>query len=100
MRLQIKMNSSNKLSDSEMVKLIRSQSKAGAESLYDQYAAVLNLVILRIVCQKHDADIIMEKTFVQIWTTIDLFNEQEKTILGWMLTIAKTAASGEQSPKL
>jgi len=82
-----------------MVKLVRSQSKAGAEALYDQYSPVLFLAIIRI-CQKATAEIILEKTFVQIWNTIDLFDEQEKPLLAWILSIAKTAARESESLKL
>lgn len=83
-----------------MVKLIRSQSKEGAEALYDQYAPVLFLATIRIVCQKDAAEKILGKSFVQIWTTIGLFNEQEKPLLAWMLAIVKATASAKQEPEV
>ena len=96
----LKMKTCTKFSDAEMVKLIQSQSKAGAEALYDQYKPVLFLTIIRIVCRKDAAEIILEKSFVQIRATIALFDEQEKPLLTWMLNIAKKAAQESKNLKL
>jgi len=73
----------------ELINRIRNKDKIGAEALYDQYSPVLMLIIFRITNDKNTTDVILEKTIVQIWQTIDLYNEQEKSLLSWMAAIAR-----------
>ena len=80
------------LNDSELLLLIRSRSRAGAEALYDQYAKVLSLAIYRIVQQKDLTDIILEKAICKIWDNAAQYNEQEQLLLTWMLAITKRLA--------
>lgn len=80
------------LSPAELLLLIRSKTRAGAEALYDQYSAVLGLAIFRIVQERVLSDPLLEKTILQIWDTADQYNEQQSPLLTWMLAIAKSLA--------
>jgi hypothetical protein len=80
------------LNNYELLQLLRSHSSIGAEALYDQYAKILGLAIFRIVGQKELTHLILEKTICKIWDTAVLYNEQETSLLNWMLTTAKTLA--------
>ncbi|RKR83719.1 hypothetical protein BDD43_3933 [Mucilaginibacter gracilis] len=80
------------LNNFELLQLLRSRSITGAEALYDQYAPILGLAIFRIVGQKELTHIILEKTICKIWDTVVLYNEQETSLLNWMLNTAKTLA--------
>ena len=80
------------LDQSELLQLIRSRSRVGAEVLYDQYAKVLSLAIFHIVKQNVLTNMVLEKAICQIWDTADQYNEQELPFLPWMLGIARTLA--------
>lgn len=84
------------LNSNELLLLIRTKTRPGAEALYDQYARVLGLTIFRIVQRKEITDMLLEKTIHQIWDTIDQYNEQELPMLTWMLAIAKGIANAYQ----
>jgi DNA-directed RNA polymerase specialized sigma24 family protein len=81
------------LNPTELLPLIRSKVRQGAEVLYDQYAAVLSLAIFRIVKEKKLTDELLKKTICKIWDTADQYNERETSLLTWMLAIAKGFAN-------
>jgi DNA-directed RNA polymerase specialized sigma24 family protein len=80
------------LSTVELVQQMQAKSRRGAEALYDEYAKVLGLVIFRILCDRHQTDLILEKTIHHIWNSADQYNEQQAPLLAWMLGIAKNLA--------
>jgi DNA-directed RNA polymerase specialized sigma24 family protein len=81
-----------RLPDAELVQMIRSRSRKGAEALYDGYANVLLLVIIRVYPQKEIAENVLEDTFVKIWNSVDLYSMQDGSFLSWMIAIAKKTA--------
>jgi DNA-directed RNA polymerase specialized sigma24 family protein len=85
--------------ETELLKLIRSKDRCGAEALYDGYSKVLALAIFRIARNKTQTDDLLEKTFVRIWRDIDLYNEHVERFLPWMLTVARTLASEIAEPQ-
>jgi RNA polymerase sigma-70 factor (ECF subfamily) len=87
------MNNNIIVPDAELVYLIKMNQPAGAEALFDQYAKILALAIYHIVKNKQRTDTILEKAFVRIWQKIDQYNEQEKSLLSWFLSIARELAN-------
>lgn len=79
--------------EEEVLQLIRTRNRAGAEALYDQYTAVLRLAIFRITKDKDLTDILFEKALCKIWDTFDLYDEQKQALLTWMLSVTKNLAN-------
>jgi hypothetical protein len=86
--------------EGELVNLIKLRKHIGAEALFDTYAKILSLTIFRIVQDKKKTNDLLEKAFVRIWQTIDLCNEQEKTLVSWLLSVAKELASELQASEV
>ncbi|MCO5937439.1 hypothetical protein NAF17_17965 [Mucilaginibacter sp. RB4R14] len=78
-----------KVDDAELVRLISLKSRAGAEVLYDRYAMVLLLVIIRIVPEKKEAEAVLEQTFIKVWNSFDVYIRQNGKLLPWMIVIAR-----------
>ena len=78
--------------DAELVRLISLKSKAGAEVLYDRYAMVLLLVIIRIIPGKKEAEAVLEQTFIKVWNSFDHYIQQHGKLLPWMIVIARNLA--------
>lgn len=80
------------LTDAEVVRLVRLKGRAGAEALYDRYAIALLVAIIRIVPQKEMAEDTLEKTFIKIWNTFDLYSPKNQKLFTWMIRIARDKA--------
>jgi DNA-directed RNA polymerase specialized sigma24 family protein len=80
------------LDDAELIRLITIKSKVGAEAVYDKYAMVLLLVIIRIVPEKKEAEDILKQTYIKVWNSFDLYIEQKGKLLPWMIAIARNLA--------
>jgi DNA-directed RNA polymerase specialized sigma24 family protein len=78
--------------DAELLRLIRSQKKEGAEALYDQYARVLGLAIFRIIQNRRQTENLLEEALVFIWNKTAQYTEQDKPLLTWTLEITKGIA--------
>jgi DNA-directed RNA polymerase specialized sigma24 family protein len=80
------------LADSELAQMICLKSQAGAEVLYDRYAAALMLCIIRIVPQKETAENVLQQTFMEAWNNFESHSSDTETILAWMMRIARNRA--------
>lgn len=80
------------LTDTDIVRLVRSKNRAGAEALYDRYAIALLIAIIRIVPQKDTAEDILEQTFIKIWNSFDLYSPKKEKLFTWMVMIARSQA--------
>lgn len=80
------------LSNKNLLQSIRAKSRVGAEALYDQYAKVLGLAIFHIVHDRDLTNTLLEQTIHEIWDEAALYNEQQVSLLPWMLRIAKKIA--------
>ena len=86
--------------DAELVRLISLKSRAGAEVLYDRYAMVLLLVIIRIVPGKKEAEGVLEQTYIKVWNSFDLYIQQNEKLLPWMIVIARNLAKDAVKGKI
>jgi RNA polymerase sigma factor (sigma-70 family) len=68
---------------------LKSRSEAAFAILYDQYAAVLWSVALKIVKNEAAAEEILQDTFVNIWRFIEQYDPGKGTLLTWMLNITR-----------
>jgi RNA polymerase sigma factor (sigma-70 family) len=68
---------------------LKSRSEAAFAVLYDQYAAVLWSVALKIVKNEAVAAEILQDTFVNVWRFIEQYDSGKGTLLTWMLNITR-----------
>ena len=83
-------------SESELISLILANNKAAFDHLYTRYAAALRYCITYFIADDHAAEHILHDSFVNIWTTIRLYNPDKSSFYTWIHTIAKNNAINSQ----
>jgi RNA polymerase sigma factor (sigma-70 family) len=78
-----------RLSEKNLITVIQTRTRTGAETLYDQYSASLFKIIYCYVKDQQIAEDLLEQTFIQIWNTVDQYKEQLGGLHAWMLSIAR-----------
>lgn len=81
-----------KIAEDELLKLLQEKNEAGFSYLYDNYAAALNGIILRIVQDPDRASDVLQDSFIKIWKNIDSYQTGKGTLFTWMLNIVRNAA--------
>ena len=79
----------NRLKDEELICLIQSKSRKGAEALYNAYAHFIMLVVIRNIRCSDDANEIIRQVFLEVWNNINDFPAGEKKMSAWVKEIAK-----------
>ena len=80
------------LSESKLIQAITNHDPAAATALYDQYAPTLYKVICCSARSCEHAEEVLAKTFATVWNNFDDFHRQEKSLLLWMVGIARRYA--------
>ncbi len=75
--------------EDELVNGLTSRSEAVMTALYDQYAAVLYGILLRIVKDEAVAQDVLQDAFVKIWRNGARYDASKGTLFTWMLNIAR-----------
>ena len=86
------MSSSPTINDSEE-KLVAAIKKGSIEAfgmLYDKYAPALFGILTRIIEDDELAETALQKCFIQIWHSKNLYNPSCERLFTWMLKIART----------
>jgi DNA-directed RNA polymerase specialized sigma24 family protein len=81
-----------KIADTELIQLVRSKKRAGAEALYDLYCRALFLAIIRIIPEKQAAEDVLVQTYLKAWNSIVRYDSRKGSVLSWMLVIARDLA--------
>jgi RNA polymerase sigma-70 factor (ECF subfamily) len=82
-----------KISESELVRLIKQRDKSAFSELYDNYSAALYGVILRILNNDEEtAQDILQDSFVKIWKSFDSYDSSKGTLFTWILNIARNTS--------
>ncbi|MFD2288763.1 hypothetical protein GJU39_05610 [Pedobacter petrophilus] len=77
------------LSDQEIFfESLRGHDPEAFRLLYKKYAAALFGLVLREVGDEPTAEIILEKIFLEVWTSITFFDETKLKIFSWLNQIA------------
>ncbi|MGH8247564.1 MAG: sigma-70 family RNA polymerase sigma factor [Gammaproteobacteria bacterium] len=76
-------------SQAQLLRRIAARDKAALTELYDQMSAAIYSVALRMLGSAHDAEEIVQETFVQIWERAGLFDSKLGSGLSWALGIAR-----------
>lgn len=81
-----------KLSDEEIVLLLRSRDTKGIDILYEKYGSYIYGSILQIVKNDYFSETVLQNTFLKIWNNIDSFSFAKGRLFTWSLNIAKNAS--------
>lgn len=81
-----------KLSEEELLSLLKDRSESAFAYLYDNYSAALHGIIFRIVGDGDRASDVLQDSFVKIWKNIDSYERGKGTLFTWMLNIARNSA--------
>jgi RNA polymerase sigma factor (sigma-70 family) len=81
-----------KHSEAELVHLLKSKDIIGYNELYDNYAAAIFGVIVRVVQKEEVAEEILQDVFMKIWNGIEGYDTSKGRLYTWMLNIARNAS--------
>jgi hypothetical protein len=75
------------MSDSEILRLLEDNDKIAFDSLYEKYAPLLYSCIKVFTDDMAIACNLLEKSFIDIWRDIKLYNPVNTILFVWMLRI-------------
>lgn len=81
-----------KIAETELVELVKSNSQSAFSYLYDHYSGALYGVIFRIVNDSERSNDVLQDVFVKIWKNKDSYDASKGTFFTWMLNIARNSA--------
>ena len=81
-----------KLSQTEIVHLLKSREESGFNYLYENYSNALYGTVVKVVIFQDEATEVLQDVFVKIWNSIQSFDEEKGTLYTWMLNIARNSA--------
>ncbi len=82
----------NKLSEEELVYLLKIKDTAGLEYLYDHYSKALYNIIYQVVQKEESAEDVLQETFLKVWNAFDLFDSSKGRLYTWLSNIARNLA--------
>ena len=80
------------MQDAELIALVQAQNEEAISHLYDNYAAALYGVVLRIVHSPDVAQDVMQDSFVKIWKHGASYDASKGRLFTWLLNVAKNTA--------
>ena len=83
------MAESKKYSEEELVLLLKQQDQQAFSYLYDNYAAALNGVIIRMVEEPQLAEDILQEAFIKIWNNFKQYDNTKGRLFTWMINITR-----------
>jgi RNA polymerase sigma-70 factor (ECF subfamily) len=81
-----------KISEQDLLELLKTKTEKGFSVLYDNYSAALFGVVNRIVRSEEIAADITQDAFVKIWKNLENYNASKGTIFTWMINVARNTA--------
>jgi RNA polymerase sigma-70 factor (ECF subfamily) len=78
-----------KYSEEELVPMLRNRDQQAFSYLYDNYAAILNGTIYRMVEDSGLAEDILQEAFVKIWNNFSSYDSSKGRLFTWMLNITR-----------
>lgn len=79
-------------SEAELVAMLQSRDEKAFNYLYENYAAALYGVILKVLGKEDQAGDILQEVFVKIWRSIGQYDAGKGRLYTWMLNIARNSA--------
>ncbi len=81
-----------KFAESQIVEMLHQNDKRVIAIIYDQYAASLYGVVVRIVQSEEIAQDVMQDAFVKIWKKGTTYDSSKGTLFTWLLNITRNTA--------
>jgi RNA polymerase sigma-70 factor, ECF subfamily len=78
-----------KYSEEELVLLLRNKDQQAFSYLYDNYSAILNGTIVRMVEDTNLAEDILQEVFLKIWNNFTSYDSSKGRLFTWMLNITR-----------
>ncbi|WP_229311177.1 RNA polymerase sigma factor [Larkinella soli] len=78
--------------EDELVEGLKARSQKAFAVLYDNYGTTLLGIICKIVRDEHEAENLLQDTFVKIWRNIDQYDASKGRLFTWLLNIARNTA--------
>jgi RNA polymerase sigma-70 factor, ECF subfamily len=60
------------------------------EALYDRHASTVYAILLRILGNAHDAEEVLQETFVKAWSSAKMFDALRGSEAAWLISIARS----------
>ena len=81
-----------KISEEDIVGLLRRRDKQGITILYSNYSRLFFGVIFRVVKQQDLAENVLQDVFLKIWQNIESYDVSKGRFISWAMNIARNAA--------
>lgn len=78
--------------DSLLMQAIARHDKAAFEQLYQCHGSVLFALALKILGDRSDAEDVLQDTFIQVWKTVDSYDDKRGKPLGWLIMLTRSRA--------
>ncbi len=86
------MSEESKKKEAEFIYALQQGSKDALGLLYDKYSSLLFGVIYRITGDNELSENILQDSFVKIWRQFKEFDNNRKSLLNWLLDIARSTS--------
>jgi RNA polymerase sigma-70 factor (ECF subfamily) len=63
---------------------------AAFEELYDRHSSTVYALLLRILGNAHDAEEVLQETFVKAWSSAKMFDALRGSEVAWLISIARS----------
>ncbi len=78
--------------EQELVTSLKNKDQQAFGYLYDNYAAALYGIIMKMLNREDAAQDLLQEVFVKIWRSIDSYDAEKGKLYTWMLNITRNAA--------
>ena len=89
------MNISKNITDYELIILLQQTDIDAYEFVYDRYAPMLYGLILKSIKEQWLAELILKKSFVEIWKSLAIIQPVKCKLFIWMHNITRNIAMEE-----
>lgn len=83
---------STKISEEELVYLLKIKDTAGLEYLYDHYSKALYNIIYQVLQNEEYTEDVLQETYIKVWNSFDMFDTAKGRLYTWMSNIARNLA--------
>jgi len=78
--------------DRTCMERLRAGDLRALEELYDRHSPLLFSLVARIVGSGHDAEEVLQDTWLQVWKRADAYDPARAPVGAWLLTVARSRA--------
>lgn len=78
--------------EAQLIDSLKGRDQSAFSYLYDNYAAALYGVIIKIIGREEAANDLLQESFVKIWKNIATYDESKGRLYTWMLNITRNTA--------